>query len=81
MRILAVSEEKERIKMTQLGSEGKVPSPSTTCEEASSLSHRFYIACGRPATKQVYHRRDNKTYAMCDSCTDHNVTNRGGEYV
>lgn len=64
-----------------IGVEGRTPSPSTTCEEASCLSLTRYIACGHPATKQVYHPRDNQTLAMCASCADHNVRNRRAEYL
>lgn len=64
-----------------IGVEGRTPSPSATCEEASIFSTTMYIACGRLATKQVYHERDNRTLAMCDGCADHNVRNRRAQYV
>lgn len=62
----------------KIGVEGCNPSPSTTCEEASILSTNFYVPCGKPTVKSVYHRRDNKSYAMCVVCADHNIRNRGG---
>lgn len=65
----------------KVGIEGENASPSNTCEEASPFGGGAYVPCGAPATKQVYHRKDNKTYAMCAGCADHNVRNRGGVYV
>lgn len=56
------------------------PAPGATCEEASPLSHQFYIACGRPA-EFVVKNRDPRPYAMCAACADHNVRNRGAYYV
>lgn len=58
----------------------KSPPPGSLCEEASPLSHKFYIACGRPA-KFVVKNRDQGPYAMCAMCADHNVRNRGARYV
>lgn len=62
-----------------IGVRGKNPSPSKTCEEASSLSRDTYIPCGLTAVAQIHHKRDNVTLAMCAGCADHNVRNRGGE--
>ncbi len=64
-----------------IGEHGRNPSSCETCEEASILSITRYIPCGNKATRQVYHPRDNKTYAMCEGCADHNVRNRGAEYL
>jgi hypothetical protein len=50
----------------------------THCQEASPLSRNFKIDCGTPAVGIVWHNKDQKAYPMCDSCLDHNVTNRGG---
>lgn len=54
------------------------------CEEASPMSHMFYIPCNQPATNMVK-TRDTEPYRMCASCTSHNVRNRGatdlGPYV
>ena len=47
-----------------------------TCEEASPLSVRTFIPCGKPATFLVKNR-DPKPYFMCEACADHNVKNRG----
>lgn len=50
------------------------------CEEASPLSHNFYIPCNKPATKIVdVNRRGSSEgpYRMCDACADHSVRNRG----
>lgn len=48
------------------------------CEEASPLSFKFKIDCGRPSVAIVWHNKDQRAYRMCDMCADHNVTNRGG---
>jgi KTSC domain len=65
----------------RIGVSGMGISPSLTCEEASHLSAGTYIACGQPATKQIFHARDNATFAMCDACAGHNISNRGGRDV
>lgn len=49
------------------------------CEEASMLSHSFYIPCNRPAVSIVEHR--DGRYRMCEMCADHNVRNRGAKLV
>lgn len=67
--------------MTEIGIKGKQPSPSKTCEEASIFSASRCIACGKSVTAQVYHPRDNRTYAMCTNCANHNIANRGGKLV
>lgn len=64
-----------------IGVRGKGRSESSYCEEASPMSTKQYIPCAAPATRQVYHKRDDLTLAMCGACADHNVRNRGGEYV
>ena len=51
-----------------------------TCEEASMLSVRMYIPCGKPATFLVKNR-DPKPYFMCEACADHNVRNRGAKIL
>lgn len=48
------------------------------CEEASPLSFKIKIDCGRPASSIVWHNVDQRAYRMCEACTDHNVRNRGG---
>ena len=54
------------------------------CEEASVLSHNFYIPCNAPAEKLMYSKSEDKTYRMCFPCADHNKR-RGfveiGDYV
>jgi len=52
-----------------------------TCQEASPFSSSSYVACGQPATHMVKHRRDRRSYLMCEMCADHNVRNRGGILV
>lgn len=52
-----------------------------TCQEASTLSRKAYIPCGRLATAIVRHDRDRRSYYMCGPCADHNVRNRGGKLV
>lgn len=49
-----------------------------TCIEASTLSMGHYIPCDREGYAIVFHHRDRTAYVMCDSCTSHNVHNRGG---
>lgn len=50
------------------------------CEEASPMSHQFYIPCNQPATRMVK-TRDPNPYRMCDMCADHNVRNRGAKDI
>lgn len=50
------------------------------CEEASPLSHSFYIPCNAPAA-YVVKNRDPTPYRMCAQCADHNVRNRGATIV
>lgn len=51
-----------------------------TCEEASMFAPPgCYLPCGNPAVTRVHHRRDDRTYNMCEMCADHNIKNRGGE--
>src|ERR1700722_20461218 len=58
-----------------------MPAPNgSICQEASHLSHLFYIPCGRAAA-YVVKTRDPKAYLMCSACADHNVKNRGARYV
>lgn len=45
------------------------------------FSSQFYMPCGAPSTKAIYHKRDDTTYRMCEACADHNVRNRAGELV
>lgn len=51
------------------------------CEEASMLSHQFYIPCNAPASYIVAFL-DAKgevregPYRMCEPCMDHNTRNR-----
>lgn len=51
-----------------------------TCEEASVMSMKFYIPCGKPAVALVKNR-DPKPYYMCEGCADHNVRNRGAKLL
>lgn len=52
------------------------------CEEASTLSHNFYIPCNNPAVSVIgWKGRFDKPIRMCVSCADHNIRNRGGEYI
>jgi hypothetical protein len=44
------------------------------CEEASTMSHDFYIPCNRPAVKVLYCDKDKREYRMCDMCAHHNLT-------
>lgn len=52
------------------------------CEEASIVSHQTYIPCNRPARYVVgWARRREGPYRMCESCTEHSVSNRGAEII
>ena len=42
------------------------------CEEASTLSHNFYIPCNAPATVFLKNEREDKVYRMCFPCAEHN---------
>lgn len=60
----------------------QIPPPGTKCEEASPQSHQFYIACGKPAEFIVqYLHGGEPPYAMCAACAEHNVLNRGAQYL
>ena len=50
------------------------------CEEASPLSHNFYIPCNAPAVHMVK-TGDAEPYRMCASCAAHNVSNRGAKII
>ncbi len=51
------------------------------CEEAA-LGIPFYAPCNKPATNVVgWKGRSEPAIRMCDACTNHNVTNRGGYVV
>lgn len=50
------------------------------CEEASPMSHAFYIPCDKPAAFMVKNR-DPIPYRMCEACADHNVRNRGAKVI
>jgi len=59
-----------------------IPIPEgSECQEASILSVRKYIACGKEAVAIVYHDRDRRGYLVCLACADHNIQNRGGKLV
>ena len=51
------------------------------CEEASMLSHQFYIPCNRPAVRMIKNKDPQSPYRMCEMCADHNVKNRGATDV
>ena len=52
------------------------------CEEASTLSHSFYIPCNNPAVNIVgWKGRSDKPIRMCEGCTYHNIKNRGGQII
>lgn len=52
------------------------------CEEASTLSHNFYIPCNNQALYIVgWKGRNDKPIRMCEMCADHNVKNRYGYIV
>lgn len=48
------------------------------CQEASELSHSFYIPCNRPATR-IIKTSDATPYRMCNMCAEHNIKNRGAK--
>lgn len=43
------------------------------CEEASTMSHNFYIPCNAPAVKVLRCDKDKRDYRMCDMCAHHNL--------
>ena len=49
------------------------------CEEASTLSHNFYIPCDKPAEVMVIFKNGEGPYRMCGPCARHNIRNRGAE--
>lgn len=52
------------------------------CEEASMLSHNYYIPCNKPAVSVVgWKGRNDAPIRMCEMCTDHNVRNRNGVII
>jgi len=51
-----------------------------TCQEASPMSFKFFIPCGKPATMLIKNR-DPNPYFMCLSCGDHNVRHRGAKLL
>lgn len=52
------------------------------CEEASLQSHKAYIPCNAPAVNIVgWIGRNDKPIRMCQFCSNHNVSNRGGYVV
>lgn len=52
------------------------------CEEASPMSHNFYIPCNKPAVAMVgWPDRGEGPYRMCPACADHNARNRGASYM
>lgn len=52
------------------------------CEEASTLSHKFYVPCNQPAVNIVgWQGRNDTPLRMCAMCTDHNIKNRGGVII
>jgi hypothetical protein len=59
-----------------------IPIPEDAeCQEASMLSGKFYIPCGKKVEVIIYHERDRRGYLMCHACASHNVRNRGGKWV
>jgi hypothetical protein len=46
------------------------------CEEASPMSHNFYIPCNRPAVRMIGFKSGEGPYRMCEACAYHNVKNR-----
>ena len=65
---------------------GQMPLPLKAkphcCEEASTMSGKFYIPCNRPAVAIVgWKGRSEAPIRMCDQCEFHNVKNRGGYRV
>jgi hypothetical protein len=60
----------------------KSPPEGAKCEEASPLSHNFFIPCGRPAVAVIYFPSHKEgPYNMCMGCADHSVCSRGAVYV
>jgi hypothetical protein len=51
------------------------------CQEASALSHAFYVPCCRPAVAIIYYECDRRGYLMCGGCAAHSVYSRSGKWV
>lgn len=52
------------------------------CEEASVVSSDYYIPCNAPAVARIAWRgRKDPSIRVCESCENHNITNRGGYRV
>lgn len=52
------------------------------CEEASVMSHDYYIPCNGPAVAIVgWKGHSDKPIRMCAFCEAHNIHNRGGYRV
>lgn len=49
------------------------------CEEVLNSIGTLLLKCSRETVGVVFHKRDNRDYAMCHCCLSHNVRNRGGE--
>ena len=47
------------------------------CEEASHLSHAFYVPCNAPAARMIGFPSGEGPYRMCLPCASHNTRNRG----
>ena len=52
------------------------------CEEAALNSTTHYIPCNQPAVSIIgWKGRSDKPIRMCIMCADHNIKNRGGEFI
>lgn len=56
----------------------KDPEPGATCLECA-LGVPIYIPCGKPAEFVIENR--SEVVPMCAMCADHNVRNRGANYM
>lgn len=46
------------------------------CEEASPMSVKTKLDCGKQAEVIVWSNKDGRAYAMCGPCATHNVNER-----
>lgn len=58
----------------------KGASPYVRCQEASVFSKEVYIPCNAMITSLI-ENKDSHFYFMCQSCTYHNVKNRGAKVI
>lgn len=63
----------------------QLPPVGAKCQEASPVSIKTYIPCGKPATRLIrsedHSQVPNAAWTMCEACASHSVKNRGMKLV